>query len=94
MINGGNAFNEAPSDAIIAPLVSSTSTSMSTSMATATQSTNDKSNGEASLASSQKDNEEWLELPEDFAPSKMDVIVGWARQNYHHGTYCTINHTT
>ena len=31
--------------------------------------------------------EEWgLELPEDFVPSKMDVIVGWARQNYHHGT--------
>jgi hypothetical protein len=37
--------------------------------------------------STPKDNEEWLELPEDFAPSKMDVIVGWARQNYHHGTY-------
>jgi hypothetical protein len=25
------------------------------------------------------------ELPEDFHPSKYDVIVGWARQNYHHG---------
>eukprot|EP00531_Pseudo-nitzschia_arenysensis_P014246 CAMPEP_0116128404 /NCGR_PEP_ID=MMETSP0329-20121206/7343_1 /TAXON_ID=697910 /ORGANISM="Pseudo-nitzschia arenysensis, Strain B593" /LENGTH=644 /DNA_ID=CAMNT_0003622543 /DNA_START=302 /DNA_END=2236 /DNA_ORIENTATION=- len=35
-------------------------------------------------ALSTKDNEEWLELPEDFTPSKMDVIVGWARQNYHH----------
>ena len=76
MIHGGNASNEASSDAIIAPSASSMATPPST---------NDK--GEASLASSQKDSEEWLELPEDFTPSKMDVIVGWARQNYHHGTY-------
>jgi hypothetical protein len=27
------------------------------------------------------------ELPESFQPSKYDVIVGWARQNYHHGAY-------
>ena len=26
-----------------------------------------------------------LELPEHFEPSDRDVIVGWARQNYHHG---------
>ena len=26
------------------------------------------------------------ELPESFEPSSHDVIVGWARQNYHHGT--------
>ena len=27
-----------------------------------------------------------LELPEHFEPSDRDIIVGWARQNYHHGT--------
>jgi hypothetical protein len=26
------------------------------------------------------------ELPEDYIPSEYDVICGWARQNYHHGT--------
>jgi hypothetical protein len=30
------------------------------------------------------------ELPESFEPSKYDVIVGWARQNYHHGKEKTI----
>ena len=25
------------------------------------------------------------DLPEGFTPSEMDVICGWARQNYHHG---------
>ena len=40
-----------------------------------------------SLSTGTKESEEWLGLPEDFTPSKMDVIVGWARQNYHHGTY-------
>jgi len=43
--------------------------------------------GNANPAMIGEDNEEWLELPENFKPSKMDVIVGWARQNYHHGTY-------
>lgn len=27
------------------------------------------------------------ELPEDYQPSEYDAIVGWARQNYHHGTF-------
>lgn len=27
------------------------------------------------------------ELPEGFAPSEFDVLVGWARQNFHHGTH-------
>ena len=33
--------------------------------------------------------QQWLltELPENFEPSNMDCIVGWARQNYHHGTF-------
>ncbi len=25
------------------------------------------------------------DLPEGFAPSEFDVLVGWARQNFHHG---------
>eukprot|EP00536_Pseudo-nitzschia_multiseries_P006907 jgi/Psemu1/16422/gm1.16422_g len=36
-------------------------------------------------ATTNESNEDWL-LPESFRPSKFDVIVGWARQNYHHGT--------
>ena len=36
--------------------------------------------------------EDWLELPESFRPSRFDVIVGWARQNYHHGTYRIASH--
>lgn len=77
MINA-SAAKETSSDDIIAASIS---------MPSQQKSTNDKGEASASLASSQKDNEEWLELPEDFTPSKMDVIVGWARQNYHHGTY-------
>ena len=90
MINASaKAAKEVSSDAIFAaPISMSTSTSTSTSASNPQQSnTNDKGEASSSLASSQKDNEEWLELPEDFTPSKMDVIVGWARQNYHHGTY-------
>ena len=46
----------------------------------------------ATTATTTTENEEqeqqWLltELPENFEPSNMDCIVGWARQNYHHGT--------
>ncbi len=25
------------------------------------------------------------QMPEGFAPSHFDVLVGWARQNFHHG---------
>jgi hypothetical protein len=25
------------------------------------------------------------EMAEGFAPSEFDVLVGWARQNFHHG---------
>jgi hypothetical protein len=25
------------------------------------------------------------EMPEGFVPSEFDVLVGWARQNFHHG---------
>jgi hypothetical protein len=32
------------------------------------------------------DEHDTRELPEDYVPSESDVIVGWARQNYHHGT--------
>ena len=28
------------------------------------------------------------ELPEGFVPSDLDVICGWARQNYHHSKRC------
>ena len=31
-----------------------------------------------------KENEE-KQMPEGFAPSEFDVLVGWARQNFHHG---------
>jgi len=24
-------------------------------------------------------------MPEDFVPTDFDVLVGWARQNFHHG---------
>jgi hypothetical protein len=36
----------------------------------------------------ESEEQQWLltELPENFEPSNMDCIVGWARQNYHHGT--------
>jgi hypothetical protein len=27
------------------------------------------------------------ELPEGFVPAELDVICGWARQNYHHGKF-------
>jgi len=27
------------------------------------------------------------DMPEGFAPSEYDVLVGWARQNFHHGEY-------
>jgi hypothetical protein len=33
-------------------------------------------------------------LPEGFQPSKYDVIVGWARQNYHHGTLPSVEFET
>jgi hypothetical protein len=26
-------------------------------------------------------------LPDGFSPSEMDVICGWARQNFHHGEF-------
>jgi hypothetical protein len=26
-------------------------------------------------------------LPEGFVPDELDVICGWARQNYHHGRF-------
>ena len=43
----------------------------------------------------ESDEQQWLltELPENFEPSNMDCIVGWARQNYHHGT-CQLNKLT
>ena len=33
-----------------------------------------------------EDRHDTSDLPEDYVPSDSDVIVGWARQNYHHGT--------
>lgn len=33
-----------------------------------------------------EDRHDTSDLPEDYIPSDSDVIVGWARQNYHHGT--------
>lgn len=31
------------------------------------------------------------EMDEGFAPSEFDVLVGWARQNFHHGTLALRN---
>jgi hypothetical protein len=30
------------------------------------------------------------ELPEGFVPADIDVICGWARQNYHHGRFVVV----
>lgn len=35
-------------------------------------------------ASTLRESEE-KQMPEGFAPSEFDVLVGWARQNFHHG---------
>ena len=42
----------------------------------------------AATTTESSEEQQWLltELPENFEPSNMDCIVGWARQNYHHGT--------
>ena len=78
MVTGGNAAHVAVCDANTNDDEGNTTTS-SSSLSSLVK-------GETALSST-KDSEEWLELPEDFTPSKMDVIVGWARQNYHHGMF-------
>ena len=49
----------------------------------------------ATATTESDEQQQWLltELPENFEPSNMDCIVGWARQNYHHGT-CQLNKQT
>ena len=74
MVTGGDAANAAVCDANTNDDEGNASSSSLSSLV----------KGETALSST-KDSEEWLELPEAFTPSKMDVIVGWARQNYHHG---------
>mmetsp|Transcript_10297 Transcript_10297/g.25889 ORF Transcript_10297/g.25889 Transcript_10297/m.25889 type:complete len:250 (+) Transcript_10297:316-1065(+) len=73
MVTGGDAANAAVCDANTNDDEGNASSSSLSSLV----------KGETALSST-KDSEEWLELPEAFTPSKMDVIVGWARQNYHH----------
>ena len=50
----------------------------------------------ATTTATESDEQQWLltELPENFEPSNMDCIVGWARQNYHHGTFNKTNKQT
>ncbi len=75
MVTDGDAANAAVCDAASIKDERNTSSSSLSSLV----------KGDTALSA--KDSEDWLELPEDFTPSKMDVIVGWARQNYHHGAY-------
>ena len=45
--------------------------------------------------STKTDSEECLtKLPESFEPSNFDCIVGWARQNYQHGTLRPVSNAT
>lgn len=37
-----------------------------------------------STAATVEDGHDTMELPEDYAPTEFDAIVGWARQHYHH----------
>jgi hypothetical protein len=30
-------------------------------------------------------------LPEGFIPADLDVMCGWARQNYHHGRFVVVD---